>query len=173
MALRAAREACGRGGAVVIVDGDGGFYPPAAVRLGIAAQQMVVVRVERAADVIWTLDQALRCVGVAAVVAWLEGVEGRAFRRLQLAVEEGGGLGLLVRPERARGEPSWADVRLLVEPLATDAAGAKFHARIHVLRARGAGTDKRVEVEVDDEAGAVRLAAQLAHPTASRRAVGG
>jgi hypothetical protein len=41
----------------------------------------------------------------------------REFRRLQLAAETGGTLGLLVRPAQARDEPSWADLRLLVEPV--------------------------------------------------------
>ena len=36
---------------------------------------------------------------------------------MQLAVEQGGGLGLLVRPEAVRGEPSWAETRLLVDKL--------------------------------------------------------
>jgi len=46
-------------------------------------------------------------------LSWLEA------RRLQLAAEQGGGLGLLIRPEAVRHQPSWADVRLLVEPLPT------------------------------------------------------
>ena len=39
-----------------------------------------------------------------------------AFRRLQLAAEESGGVGFFVRSTAALNEPSWADVRLLVTP---------------------------------------------------------
>ncbi len=106
LAVLAAREACRQGGTLVVVDADGGFYPPAAVRLGIAPGQLLVVRAEQRADHDWALDQALRCPAVAAVLAWPESPAGRlddrTFRRLQLAAEAGGSLGLLVRPAESR-----------------------------------------------------------------------
>jgi len=117
LALAAARQACRDGGALVVLDRRREFYPPAAVRLGVEPEELIVVQAGSQADEHWALDQALRCRGVAAVLAWPERLDGRTFRRLQLAAEEGGGLGLLIRPLVARGEPSWADVRLLVEPL--------------------------------------------------------
>ena len=125
LALLCAREACRDGGTLVVLDDRREFYPPAAVRLGIALEQLVVVRANNPADNLWALDQALRCPAVAAVLAWPEKLDGRVFRRLQLAAEEGGGLGLLVRPEAARCDPSWADLRMFVEPLpSTDFCGA-------------------------------------------------
>ena len=70
---------------------DGHFYPPAAVRLGIALDRLLLVRVDNRADHDWALDQALRCPAVAAVMAWPEALagrlDGRTFRRLQLAAE--------------------------------------------------------------------------------------
>ncbi|MHC4177299.1 MAG: ImuA family protein [Planctomycetota bacterium] len=130
LALAAARQACQpigggleqsptkwAGGALVVLDRCREFHPPAAVRLGIEPEDLIVVQADSEADNRWALDQALRCPGVAAVLAWPERLDGRTFRRLQLAAEEGGGLGLLIRPLAARREPSWADVRLLVEPL--------------------------------------------------------
>jgi len=117
LALLAAREACREGGALIVLDRAGEFYPPAAVRLGIEPQGLIVVRVANEADHAWALDQVLRCPAVAAVVAWPQRLEAKTFRRLQLAAEQGGSLGLLVRPERVRNEPSWADVRLWVQPV--------------------------------------------------------
>jgi hypothetical protein len=117
LALVAAREACRQGGALVVLDRAGEFYPPAAIRLGIEPQGLVVVRAANEADHAWALDQALRCPAVAAVVAWPERLAAKTFRRLQLAAEQGGSLGLLIRPPRVRHEPSWADVRLWIEPL--------------------------------------------------------
>ena len=116
-ALRAVAGACRGGGAVVVLDRTGEFYPLAAVAQGIEPGRLIVVHPGNKADHTWALDQALRCPAVAAVVAWPESLDGkldgRTFRRLQLAVEQGGGLGLLVRPESVRSQPSWADVRLL------------------------------------------------------------
>lgn len=169
LALAAARQACREGGALVVLDRRREFYPPAAVRLGIELQGLIVVRAGSQADDRWALDQALRCRGVAAVVAWPEKLDGRTFRRLQLAAEEGGGLGLLIRPPAARREPSWADVRLLVEPLPVGPAlSVKRRLRIHLLRCHGAASGRSVDLEIDDETRTVHLAARLADPADCR-----
>jgi protein ImuA len=93
------------------------FFPPAAVRLGIALEQLVVIRAGAAADNHWAIDQALRSPAVAAVLAWPDRIDDRTFRRWQLSAEEGGCVAMLLRSEAAKNDPSWADVRLLVEPL--------------------------------------------------------
>jgi protein ImuA len=118
LALTAAREACRQGGALVVLDRAGEFYPPAVIGLGIEPGELLVVQTVSEADHAWALDQTLRCPAVAAVVAWPERLDAKTFRRLQLAAEQGGALGLLIRPEQVRHEPSWADVRLWVEPIA-------------------------------------------------------
>ena len=160
LAMAAASQACRDGGAVVVLDRRREFYPPAAVRLGIELQDLIVVQAGSEADNQWALDQALRCPGVAAVLAWPEKLDGRTFRRLQLAAEEGGGLGLLIRPLAARREPSWADLRLLVEPLpAEPLAGCKRRLRIHLLRCHGAASGRNVDLEIDDETHTVYPAA--------------
>ena len=174
LALAAAQEACRHGGALVVVDRRREFYPPAAARLAVDLQNLVVVHVTGQADGAWALDQALRCPGVAAVLAWMERdrgkLDGRTLRRLQLAAEDHGGLGLLIRPEGVRHEPSWADVRLLVEPLPHFNSTRRL--RIHLLRCHGAAGGRTVDVEIDDETHTVHLAARLADPTATRRTAG-
>ena len=150
LAFRAASGACRDGvgacrdGAVVVLDPSGEFYPLAAVAQGIGPARLIVVHPGNQADHTWALDQALRCPAVAAVVAWPEScggkLDGRTFRRLQLAVEQGGGLGLLIRPENVRRQPSWADVRLLVEPLPSLAPyGRRAPCRAPCTHGRGNG----------------------------------
>ena len=82
LALLAAREACGEGGRLVVVDARREFYPPALIRFGIPMEQFLVVHAVGLADHLWALDQSLRCRGVAAVLAWPEQLDGRTFRRL-------------------------------------------------------------------------------------------
>ena len=147
---------CRDGGAVVVLDRTGEFYPPAVVAQGIEPGRLIVVHPGNKADHAWALDQALRCPAVAAVVAWpdaLDGkLDGRTFRRLQLAVEQGGGLGLLVRPECVRPEPSWADMRLLIESLPSPSPyGWPRRMRVVLLRCRGGRGEQTVEVEIDHE----------------------
>ena len=130
------------------------FCPPAAVRLGIEPEQLLVIHADSAADDHWAIDQALRSQAVAAVLAWPGRLDDRTFRRWQLAAEEGGCLGLLLRPETAKGEPSWADVRLSVGPLPADrirCEAASGYCRIVLLRCRGGNAGRGVNVELDDE----------------------
>ncbi len=52
-----------------------------------------------------------------AVVAWPERATATALRRWQLGARGGGAVGLLLRPPRARRDPSWAQARLDVTAL--------------------------------------------------------
>jgi len=159
LALVAARQALYDGGALVVLDRRRQFYAPAAARLGIDLERLIVVRAAVAADGAWALDQALRCPAVAAVLAWPDALDDRAFRRLQLAAEQSGGLALLVRPHQARHEPSWADVRLWVEPRPLGGAVGRRRLRLEVLRCRGGSPGEHLPVEIDDEADPVPLGA--------------
>jgi hypothetical protein len=62
----------------------------------------------------WAIDLALRAPVFAAVVADGSGARMAQTRRLQLAAARAGGLGLLARPERERGEISAASTRWVV-----------------------------------------------------------
>ncbi len=204
LALLAARTALLAGNkALIVVDrcpGNerGTFYPPAVAGWEIDLRRLVILRPGNAADEIWAIDQALRCSSVAAVWAWLPKLNERDFRRLQLAAEQGGCLGLLLRPARLRGKPTWADIQLLVEPLPSFNPREQTHThvlspplrrrwRITLLRCRGAAADKTLLLEMDETTGtlqeitgvfetgapnhetsALSLAAQLARPTTHR-----
>jgi hypothetical protein len=122
-----------KGGTIVVVDRRGRFHPPAVLPWVEAAQggapsaprtahdappgSLVVVRPAHDEDEIWAIDQALRCPGVTAVVAWPERATTTALRRWQLGARGGGAVGLLLRPPRARRDPSWAQARLDVTAL--------------------------------------------------------
>lgn len=115
LSLLAAAPAMKDGKALVVMDWQRTFYPPSAAALGIDLQRVVVVRPLSREDGWWGLDQALRCPAIGAVWSELpEEMDDRLARRLQLAAEEGGTLGLFVRDIRTRGRPSWADVQWLV-----------------------------------------------------------
>ncbi len=153
LGMIAAREAMWEGGAVVVMDRKRQFYPPAAAALGLDLESLVVVRAAGEADELWALDQALRCPGVAAVWAELDDLDWRWFRRLQLAAEDGGAIGLFQRPLRVRGQPTWSASQLLVQPCPGHGP-RRF--RIEVLRCRGGRGGGVVELEMDDVTGALR-----------------
>ena len=115
---------------IVVVDRSGWFHPPAVLPWLDDERRLVVARPSRDDDEIWTIDQALRCTGVAAVLAWprmkprVSPSASRpagsfqqwstAMRRWQLAAAGSGAIGLFVRPRAAIGEPSWAEARIAV-----------------------------------------------------------
>lgn len=132
----AVRGLCGRPFApstVIVVDRQGRFHPPAVFPwMGIAGGgasqaggpsgdgrcRLIVVRPSKDDDEAWAIDQALRCPGVAAVVAWPRRIHPTSMRRWQLAARSSGAVGLIARKAEDRREPSWAQVRLAVAPLA-------------------------------------------------------
>ena len=148
---------------LVVVDARGEFYPPAAAVWGINLERLLIVRPRRKADLLWAWDQALRCPAVGAVWGAVEKLDTRTFRRWQLAAEEGRGLGFLVRPADIRGQPSWADVRLLVRPVGRiDNPSYKTRhtrrLRVEVLRCRGGQAGACAEIEIDEMLGTAQQA---------------
>jgi hypothetical protein len=183
LALILARQAALEGGAIVILDPRRWFYPPAAALLGIDLEAVLVIRAAQSGDQLWALDQCLRCPAVAAVWAPLEHLDPRDFRRLQLAAESGGGLGLLVRCSAARQQPSWSDLQLLIQPqaCATEDVHSGRRLRVELTRCRQARRGGTIALEIDEVTGvlhtvscpheAYRLhpTAQLADTTSDRR----
>jgi cell division inhibitor SulA/protein ImuA len=89
-------------------------FAPALAQEGIELSRFIVVRPSSAMEALWAAEQALSSGVCAAVLLWLKGSDDRWLRRLKLAAEEGGALGVLFRPERHRFESSPAVLRLLL-----------------------------------------------------------
>ena len=89
-------------------------YAPALAQQGIELGRLLIVRPVSATEALWAAEQALASGVCAAVFLWLKGTDDRWLRRLKLAAEAGGALGVLFRPERHRFEASPASLRLAV-----------------------------------------------------------
>src|SRR5471030_328051 len=87
-------------------------YAPALAQQGIELGRLLVVRPGTATEALWAAEQALSSGVCAAVLLWLKGTDDRWLRRLKLAAEAGGSLGVLFRPERHRFESSPANLRI-------------------------------------------------------------
>jgi hypothetical protein len=174
-------------GPLVVVSSPNNFYPPAAVALGVPAGRIIWVRPTRHVDLVWSIDQALRCQSVAAVWAHIgANLDDRDARRFQLAAETGRTPGLFIRPAAARGRPSFADVRLHVDNSEFQARSQQRVMKVMLDRCRGGTVGHSVWVQIDDQArvhkvtpqpfgisenetAAVRLASELAHPKTPNR----
>ena len=164
LALWASRAAW-QAGLLVLIESRREWYAPAAVPFAVDLKKTVFIRPERPGDALWALEQVLRTPGVGAVVCDVEGLSAQACRRLQLAAETGGGLGILLRPARARGQPSFAEYRFLVQPLprrdAAVAASVVRRWRVELLRSRRPLCGTSVVVELRHGSPGVCLVAEL------------
>lgn len=153
LSLRIGWSACLWNRFLVIVDPYFEIYPPGLFQLGIDLRRVVFVHPTTKSDMLWTIDQALRCSAVGAVWCYLESLDPINHRRYRLASECGGTVGIFVRPLRARKEPSWAEFRLLVQPVAFPAGEIGSQCRriqVTLLRAPGLSESIVREVWIDD-----------------------
>ncbi len=107
---------------IVCIDPSADLYPPGVAQLGVPLERLLVIRATHPADALWVAEQTLRCRAVAAVILPLRTLDPHTSRRLQLAAETGGGVGLLIRRTEPDA-PTFAASRLRLEPVA--AAGAE------------------------------------------------
>ncbi|MCC6322944.1 MAG: hypothetical protein IT438_16090 [Phycisphaerales bacterium] len=111
-----------------------------------------------AADRLWAIDAALRCPGVV-VIADGSSLDTAATRRLQLAAESGGGIGLLARPPHERACLSVAATRWSVRHAALSSVPAdRPRWEVQLVRCKGAPsllTDGRSVVLERNDAGSV------------------
>lgn len=115
LALMLAKQTMAKGKYLLVLDPQKQLFPPAMKSLGIPLERMIVLHPSNHSDAVWAMDQGLRCSAVGAVIAELGHLEDRVARRLQLATEQGGGLGILLRDRFAsKSHPSWADVQWLI-----------------------------------------------------------
>jgi len=73
------------------------LYGPGLVRFGLAAERLILVRAHRPAEILWVIEEALRCRGLAAVLGEVDALSLAAARRLQLAARKSGVTALLLR----------------------------------------------------------------------------
>ncbi len=105
-ALWLARQSIMTNEYIIWLDDAGDVYPPAVWAWGIDPARLVLVRPGNRKDSFWALDQSLRCRGIAAVIASPGNLTRAQARRLQLAAETGGGIGLLLKESDRRSAAS-------------------------------------------------------------------
>ena len=99
------------GGTVLWIAPEPDAWPPGLARFGLSPAQLVLVRAARAQDALWAMEETLRCPAIGAALLVAGELDLTAARRLQLAAEAGGVLGLLLRPDENNAAPTAALTR--------------------------------------------------------------
>lgn len=120
-------------------------YAPALTNHGVDLSRLLLIHPgEASADALWAVEQALRSGTCGAVLAWPQRVDMGSLRRLQLAADAGGSLGLLFRSVESADHPSPAALRLRL-------AWQDGHARVRLHKCRGgeAGRELALDMTAD------------------------
>lgn len=154
----------------LLIDPLGTLCPLGLVAVGIDVDRVLVVRPRDDREAMWAAEQAMRCPAVDMTVLPVDRLRSHQGRRAKLAVEHGGGIGVLVRPWRARREACWADVRYVVRPLPTPIGSRDRRWRIEVAYQRGGIPGETFETTLCHETGRLRVGSELADPAVGSRA---
>ncbi|TDQ11507.1 ImuA family protein [Pedobacter metabolipauper] len=92
------------------------LFPPAMQSFGVMPEQIIFIDLYREKEILWVMEEALKCEGLAAVIAELPDIDFAQSRRLQLAVEKSHVTGMLLRKEPKRLSATACTVRWHVKP---------------------------------------------------------
>ena len=96
---------------------------PGLARYGLPPSRLILAQPRDATDALWIAEEALRCPAISGALLPWESPDAATLRRLQLAAETGGGIGLLLRGAEEDAGPSPAATRWRV----TGRAGGAPH----------------------------------------------
>jgi hypothetical protein len=108
LAMILAKQACGSRGLLVVIDRRQDLNPMMLLSLGFDLEHVLMVHPTSEEDHLWALEQSLGDPSVAAVWTRIDKLDKRYQRRWQLAAERGQTIGILQRPEKVLGHPTWA-----------------------------------------------------------------
>lgn len=108
------------GGTVLWIAPEPDAWPPGLARFDLSPAQLLLVRAPRRQDALWAMEETLRCSAVGAALLVADELDLTAARRLQLAAEAGGVLGLLLRPDEDSAAPTAALTRWRIGAAVSD-----------------------------------------------------
>ena len=92
------------------------LFPPAMQAFGVAPEQVIFIDLYKEKEILWVMEEALKCEGLAAVIAELPDLDFAQSRRLQLAVEKSRVTGIILRKEPKRLSATACTVRWQIKP---------------------------------------------------------
>ncbi|HEX5652297.1 MAG TPA: Error-prone repair protein ImuA [Chitinophagaceae bacterium] len=73
------------------------IFPPALKSFGLEPDKIIFIDLEKEKDILWAMEEALKYEGLAAVIGEIKEISFTVSRRLQLAVEQSGVTGFILR----------------------------------------------------------------------------
>jgi protein ImuA len=73
------------------------IFPPALKFFGVAPENIFFIELQKEKELLWVMEEALKCEGLAAVIGEIKDLSFTTSRRLQLAVEQSQVTGFVLR----------------------------------------------------------------------------
>lgn len=109
-----------RGGVCLWISRSRNLFPPALKLYGVEPDRVIFIDLEREKDVLWIMEEALKCEGLAAVVGEVHEITFMESRRLQLAVEKSRVTGFILRTDANRVSTTVCVARWQIKPIASE-----------------------------------------------------
>jgi len=131
----------GNTGSTLWISSSRTLFPPALKSFGLEPDRFIFIDLQKEKDVIWAMDEALKCGALSAVVGEIREIDFTASRRLQLAVEQSQVTGFILRNHYRKLNTTACVSRWKITPLSSesvdDLPGIGFPTwRVELLRMR-------------------------------------
>lgn len=131
----------GNSGTCLWISAEPNIFPPALSNFGIHPDRFIFIDLNKESDVLWVIDESLKCGALAAIVGEVKDLSFTTSRRFQLAVENSKVTGFLLRKNTRNLNTTacvsrWKITSLLSDPI-DDLPGIGYPKwRVELLRIR-------------------------------------
>jgi protein ImuA len=108
------------GGACLWIGLSGNLFPSALKNFGVEPDKVIFIHLSKEKDLLWVMEEALKCEGLAAVICEVRELNFKQSRRLQLAVEQSHVTGFILRNQSAKIGSTACAARWKIRPLPSE-----------------------------------------------------
>ena len=105
-----------KGGEAIWITKKRRIFPPGLASFGIPAHRIIFCEIRNEKHLLWAAEEALRCKGLASVIAEIPDITYTASLRLHLAIDESRVTGMLLRSTTKQTQPIASAARWRVSP---------------------------------------------------------
>jgi len=110
----------GNGGTVLWISSSRTLFPPALKNFGLEPDRFIFIDLQKEKEVMWAMEEALKCEALSAVVGEIREIDFTASRRLQLAVEQSRVTGFILRNKYRNLNTTACVSRWKITPLSSE-----------------------------------------------------
>jgi protein ImuA len=109
-----------QGGACLWISLSGNLFPLALKAFGVEPDRVIFIHLTTDKEVLWVMEEALKCTGLSAVIGEVREVDFKQSRRLQLAVEQSHVTGFILRNRSDKMGSTACAARWQIKPVPSE-----------------------------------------------------